>query len=127
MLLSVMGGAKAALFQATSLAASISNIYTLVDNVVYDLNFSLSSETITGGSTVGLKFSERFFINSSSLANCKASTSSTVAAASVPCSVLYFSGSQLYEITMTNVFPSTITCSFVRVSFQISNPYAEVS
>lgn len=31
------------LFQATSLSSSVSNNYTLVDNVLYDLNFSLSS------------------------------------------------------------------------------------
>lgn len=38
------------LFQATNLNAAVSNNYTLVDNVTYDLNFSLSSQSIAGGS-----------------------------------------------------------------------------
>lgn len=35
--------AKAALFQVTGVSNSISNNFTLVDNVDYDLNFSLAS------------------------------------------------------------------------------------
>lgn len=56
-LLCVVQRIETALFQVTSLSSSISSNFTLVDNVNYDLNFSLASESITAGSTVGIKFS----------------------------------------------------------------------
>lgn len=87
---------QAALFQVISGTNSISNIYTLASNVQYDLNFSMTNETITGGSNVGLKFSDRYLITNSTLSGCKASISSAIAPATVPCSFLYYSASQVY-------------------------------
>lgn len=115
---------QTALFQVTSLSSSISSNYTLVDNVNYDLNFSLASEAITAGSTVGIKFSEHYLITMSTLTNCMATTNSASAPVTVPCSVIYYSGSQIYEITMTNIFTVSTTYTFLRLNFRISNPYA---
>lgn len=118
---------QAALFQVISGTNSISNIYTLASNVQYDLNFSMTNETITGGSNVGLKFSDRYLITNTTLSGCKASISSATAPATVPCSVLYYSASQVYEVTMTSIFASTAIYSYLRIGFTINNPYAEVS
>lgn len=115
---------KTALFQVTSLASSISSNFTLVDNVNYDLNFSLASESITAGSTIGIKFSDHYLITNPTLNNCKATTNSASAPVTVPCSVIYYSGSQIYEVTMTSIFTVSTTYTFLRLNFQISNPYA---
>ena len=87
----------------------------------------MTNESIAAGSTVGLKFSERFFITNATLTGCKATTSSASNPATMPCSVIYYSGSQVYEVTMTGIFATTTTYSFLRLAFAISNPYAEVS
>ncbi len=87
---------KSQLFQVTSLASSISNNYTLVNGVTYDLNFSMTSASIMAGSTIGLKFSDRYYITASNLLNCKATTNSAISPATIPCNVTYYSGASVY-------------------------------
>ncbi len=80
---------KSQLFQVTSLASSISNNYTLVNGVTYDLNFSMTSASIMAGSTIGLKFSDRYYITASNLLNCKATTNSAISPATISSFKMY--------------------------------------
>lgn len=95
-ILTIIHKTNSQLFQLTSLATSISSNFTLVAAVSYDLNFSMTSPTITAGSTVGLKFSERFNINSTNLANCRAAINSATSPVTAPCSVAFYSGASIY-------------------------------
>lgn len=117
-------------FQMTSLNISLSNIYTLVTNVAYDLNFSIPSQSIASNSTVNLAFSSRYAIASGPLNNCKASTSVSVAPTAIgasSCTVAYFSASQIYQITMSGIFPTTTTYSYLHLQFTINNPYGQAA
>lgn len=108
---------KSQLFQVTSLSSYISNNFTLVTGVTYDLNFSMTSVSIVSGSTVGLKFSDRYFITSGNLLNCKATTNSGSSPATAPCSVTYYSGASVYEVIFTGIFPTTASYSYLRLTF----------
>lgn len=79
---------------------------------------------------MGLAFSSRYSITSSTLSNCRASTSSSVppiAISSSSCTVAYFSASQIYQITMVGVFAVTSTYSYLRLQFTINNPYGQAA
>ena len=113
------------LFTISSSTQSLTSSYTLEDGVSYDLNFTMPSASITSGSKTKLQFPSTYNINSSSLANCKASISNSVAPTTATCSVIANTGgSGIYEVFMEGMFPTTTTYSFLRLQFTISNPYA---
>lgn len=116
------------LFSVTNSAQSLSSYLTLVDGVTYDLNFTIPSQSIAAGSKVKLQFSSRYTISDSTFINCKASTSSATAPTTATSSVTANAGgSNIYEVLISGMYSSTATHSFLRLKFDMSNPYAASS
>jgi hypothetical protein len=101
-------------FTLSNTANSLSDNHTLVPNVQYQVNFTLS-KIITAGSSIMLTFASPYRIPSASLSNCMMSTSSSVAASAANCSSVYSSGLDVYSIVYSNAYPTGGSQSFLSL------------
>lgn len=90
-------------FTLANTVKSLSSYQTLAPGVSYELNFTLS-KVITAGSTLSLSFPSEFRIPSSTLTDCRVSTSTSVTPSTSSCSSVYSSGLDQYSITYPNVY-----------------------
>lgn len=98
--------ASVASFTITDNGKSLTNYSTLTPSVVYTMNYSFPSSTITTGSSIYLNFSSNFNINSSSLSDCFATTSSAGTFANAGCTTTYTA--PYYYVILTGIYPTTV-------------------
>ena len=105
-------------FTLANTVKSLSSYQTLAPGVSYELNFTLS-KVITAGSTLSLSFPSEFRIPSSTLTDCRVSTSTSVTPSASTCSSVYSSGLDQYSINYPNVYTTggSQTFLWLRVKF----------
>lgn len=112
-------------FTLANSGKSLTSYYTLTPGVTYELNFTLT-KVITSGSTLILSFPTEFRIPSSSLANCMASISTSIAPSASPCTSLYTSGLDQYSVIYANIYTTGGSQTFIWLKVSLNKKISSI-